>query len=107
MDPFKILALLKSFDWDDGNINKNFIAHDVSHFECEEIFFNIPIFIQQDLKHQRDEKRFFALGKTDLHRYLFVSFTMRNSGLRVISARDMNKREVRIYEQSKKRNSNI
>jgi len=107
MDPFEILALLKSFDWDEGNINKNFVAHDVSHFECEEIFFNIPILIQQDQKHKQNEKRYFALGRTDLHRYLFIAFTIRDTALRVISARDMNKREVRIYEQSKKRNSNI
>ena len=105
MNPLKILEQIKSFDWDDGNINKNYILHDVSHFEAEEIFFNFPILIQYDLRNSEDEQRYYALGQTDKNRCLFISFTIRGKSLRVISARDMNKREVRIYEQRKKRNT--
>jgi len=107
MNPLKILEQIELFDWDDGNINKNLILHDVSHFEAEEIFFNFPVLIQLDFKNSEEEQRYYALGKTDSNRYLFISFTIRGKSLRVISARDMNKREVRIYEQSKKRNTKL
>ena len=53
------------FDWDDGNIEKNWIKHKVSFKECEEIFFNEPLLILDDIKHSQKEYRYFALGKTN------------------------------------------
>lgn len=87
------------FEWDKGNINKNFIRHNVTDKEAEEIFSNKPL-VSKDAKHSITEKRFQALGKTDKGRLLFVSFTIRNEKIRVISARDMNKKEVRVYEEA-------
>ena len=43
---------------------------------------------------------YFALGETDIGRLLFVVFTIRNNLIRVISARDMNRRERKVYEKS-------
>jgi len=40
-----------------------------------------------------------AFGKTDAHRFLVVIFTKRNNLLRIISARDMNKRERKFYDE--------
>ena len=85
------------FEWDDGNFDKNLILHGVSAMECEEIFFNHPLVIRTDSKHSRTEERFYCLGHTDSARLLFISFAIRGRNIRVISARDMTKREERIY----------
>jgi hypothetical protein len=41
----------------------------------------------------------YLLGKTDSGRRLFVVFTIRGELVRVISARDMNRNELRSYEK--------
>ncbi len=88
------------FDWDKGNLIKNLEKHNVSHWECEQIFFNDPLLLYEDYKHSTTEKRLYVLGKTDFNRRLFIAFTIRKNLIRVISARDMNKHERRIYEQT-------
>jgi len=90
------------FDWDDGNLEKNWELHRVPFFwEAEEIFFNEPLVIMADREHSGQESRYLALGQTDSGRLLFISFTVRRSLVRVISARGMTRKEVRTYEQSK------
>ena len=89
------------FEWDDGNLEKNWDLHRVPFWEAEEIFFNEPLVIMSDREHSKAEARHLALGQTDSGRLLFISLTVRRSLIRVISARDMTHREVRIYEQSK------
>jgi uncharacterized DUF497 family protein len=97
-----LLSECEGFDWDDGNIGKNWASHRVTDWECEEIFFNRPLIVSSDVKHSRGEDRYFALGETDRGRTLFASFTIRNRLIRPISVRDMNGRERRIYETAKK-----
>jgi uncharacterized protein len=87
------------FDWDDGNLFKNWERHRVSAFECEQVFFNQPLVAAPDEKHSSAEPRFFALGQTDATRLLFIVFTIRDKRIRVISARDMNSRERKQYAQ--------
>jgi len=93
----KILSQCVGFEWDEGNINKNWLKHKVSPAECEQIFFNRPIVIQDDIEHSEAEKRFYALGRTDSKRNLFIAFTVRNKRVRVISARDMSRKEREVY----------
>jgi len=78
------------FDWDEGNRDKNLLAHDVSYGECEQLFFNEPLLILNDPKHSQIELRYAAFGRTDEGRLLVIIFTMRDQLIRVISARDMN-----------------
>ncbi len=87
----EILKQCISFDWDDGNQKKNWILHQVSQSECEQVFFNEPIIVTNDEKHSVNEKRWYLLGQTDAKRMLFVVFTVREKQIRVISARDMSK----------------
>lgn len=95
------LTKISSFDWDEGNTCKN-EKHGVSMAEAEQIFFNEPLLLLEDLKHSQGESRFHALGKTDEGRTLHITFTLRNAGekIRVISARDMHKKERMNYEQA-------
>src|SRR5438045_2750600 len=88
----------EGFDWDQGNINKNWDRHRVSSFECEQIFFNQPIIILPDIKHSNQEERFYALGQTDSERFLFIVFSIRRKLVRIISSRDMNRKERKVYK---------
>lgn len=90
-----------SFEWDSGNINKNLKKHQVTNQEAEETFFNNPFLIIEDKKHSGLELRFQSLGRTNKNRKLFICFTIRNSKIRIISIRDMNKIEIKIYEKTK------
>jgi len=92
-----ILSNCAGFDWDEGNSKKNWIKHKVTPAECEQIFFNQPLIIKDDVQHSEREKRFLALGKTDQNRTLFIAFTLRNDLVRVISARDMSRTERKVY----------
>lgn len=95
------LAKITDFDWNEGNARKK-DKHSVSIAESEQVFFNEPLLLIADAKHGQGEIRFHALGKSDEGRVLHITFTLRNAGekIRVISARDMNRKERIIYEQT-------
>ena len=96
------LREIVGFNWDSGNFRKSANKHDVSQSEAEQLFFNVPLLLLPDGKHSQKEARYHALGKTDTARQLHVTFTLRSGGtlIRVISARDMHRKERMIYEQS-------
>ncbi|GHB13802.1 BrnT family toxin [Salinicola rhizosphaerae] len=95
------LAQITGFDWDEGNARKSADKHDVRQSEAEQLFFNQPLLLTEDARHSADEPRYHALGVTDDRRRLHITFTLRRSGtlIRVISARDMHRKERRVYEQ--------
>jgi hypothetical protein len=90
---------VKSFLWDKGNIDKNWIKHKVKNTECEEVFFDKKKVQFKDVLHSGKEERFILLGKTKKDRLLFIAFTLGGDKVRVISARDINKRERKLYEK--------
>lgn len=94
------LARCTGFEWDVGNADKNWETHEVARGEAESIFFNRPLIVASDLAHSQRERRYAALGRTDEGRLLTVVFTVRATLVRVISARDMSRRERRIYEHA-------
>jgi len=88
------------FEWDKGNVDKNWSKHKVHFKEAEEVLLNKPIKIFLDNRHSTEkEKRYLALGKTDSGKPLAIVFTVRNKLIRVISARKQNKKERTIYEK--------
>ncbi len=93
---------ITGFDWDSGNERKSAEKHAVYQFEVEQVFFNQPLLVLADQKHSQTEARYHALGKSDEGRLLHLTFTLRSHDLliRVISARDMHRKERNIYEQS-------
>src|SRR5271157_1914175 len=95
------LSKVIGFDWDEGNSRKN-EQHGVSMAEAEQVFFNSPLLVLPDPRHGEAELRFHALGKTNEGRRLHITFTLRAAGqfIRVISARDMHRKERVIYEQA-------
>jgi uncharacterized protein len=100
MKDLDLLQDCVGFQWDSGNIDKNWKSHQTTQIECEQVFFNRPLLLADDLKHSIKEKRYYVLGRTNKNRQLFIAFTVRDSHIRVISARDMSKKERIIYEQA-------
>ena len=88
------------FEWDKHNTDHARI-HKVEPGECEQVFFNIPLTVASDIIHSHNEKRYFALGKTNMDRTLVLVFTIRKTKIRVITARDANKKERTRYETKK------
>lgn len=88
---------LDGFEWDEGNRNKTQLKHEVSTGECEEIFYNQPLIILDDHKHSEEEQRYAAYGMTDDGCRLHIIFTVRKTKYRVVSARDMHKKERQFY----------
>jgi uncharacterized protein len=88
-----------AFDWDEGNTLKNLIKHNVTIQEAEEMFSNEPLTVVDDSLHSVKEIRFHALGKTKVNRKLFAAFTVRDNKVRIISVRDMKRKERLAYEK--------
>lgn len=87
------------FQWDEGNWDKNWFKHQVSTNECEEVFFDEKKYIIKDRMHSGSEKRWTVFGKTKSYRTLFIVFTVRSKMVRIISARDADKKEKAFYEK--------
>lgn len=88
------------FQWDSGNTSKNFLKHKVTLEECEQIFITYGNFIFDDPQHSASEPRYVIIGLTQNKRLLFIAFTIRGQFIRVISARNADKKERKLYEQA-------
>ena len=100
MENLRVVSDITGFDWDQGNRDKNWKKHRVNSSECEQVIFNQPLIVLDDTKHSKGEKRYYALGKNDSGRRLFMVFTIRKGLIRVISARDICRKERLIYEKN-------
>lgn len=94
------------FEWDEGNAVKNWRSHRVNTEEAESVFFNEPLVVADDSKHSDREPRYFALGQTANARRLFVVFTIRDRKIRIISARDMSRKERDAYASHEEEEAN-
>ncbi|NWF55777.1 MAG: BrnT family toxin [Syntrophaceae bacterium] len=94
------IELIEGFQWDDGNVDKNRVLHNVKNWECEQIFFNVPLLIIAEKKHFTVEKRWASFGHTDKGRFRALAFTKRESLIRVISAMDLSRKKRKFYEEN-------
>lgn len=85
------------FGWDLGNRGKNWALHQVTDEESEEAFFDPRKRTLKDVVHSKDEERYILLGKTKKNRSLYIVFTVRRAKVRIISVRDINKKERILY----------
>jgi uncharacterized DUF497 family protein len=95
------LSAVEGFDWDDGNSGKSLRKHGVAKAEAEQVFVS-RLLMLEDVRHSAVEPRFHALGRSFTGRELQVTFTLRGGGklIRVISARPMNRKERKLYEEA-------
>lgn len=96
------LRSVAGFEWDKANV-EHITRHNVSPAEAEEVFFDANNVLDEDIEHSIIENRFIIIGKTKERRLLYQVFTIRGNKLRVISARDINKKEVELYEKKTRR----
>ena len=101
MEPTIDLYDVIGFQWDDGNARKSEERHGVSQAEAEQVFADDRLLFDRDIRHSQSEERYNALGRSTNGRLLHVTFTVRNEGkiIRIISARDMSRRERNRYAQ--------
>ena len=98
-----VVALPESleFEWDEGNEQKNWLKHRVSAQEAEEPFFAEERAIRDDIRHSTGrEARNILIGRSKRGRLLFIVYTIRKEKIRIISARDADKKEVLLYEKA-------
>ena len=100
-DIYELLARCTGFQWDEGNAPKVMARHNVSPGECEQAFFVEPFVVEFDDRHSTKKGRWQALGQTNGGRGLFLVFTVRGTLIRVIAARDMNRKERERYGEIK------
>lgn len=98
---------LEGFDWNEANLTKNWEKHRVTPWECEQMFFNLPLVVAEDAAHSKIELRYYVLGQTDAERKLFIVFTIRKRRIRIISARDMSAKERRTYYEQIKAKADV
>ncbi len=103
----QLFSQFQGFDWDDANRNKSWHRHKVAWWECEEVFFHQPLYVYPDERHSLTEEGFYALGRTNSSRLLFIVFTRRKAKIRIISARDMHKKERKVYLEKAQRDSKV
>ncbi|MBU2574800.1 MAG: BrnT family toxin [Elusimicrobia bacterium] len=90
------------FEWDDKKAERNTLKHGIS-FKMTTFAFDDPYaLIVEDEKHSAHERRQWLIGDSG-ENVLIIVFTMRLPGgnIRIISARRANRRERRLYEESK------
>jgi len=92
------LSKIEGFDWNKGNL-EHIKKHNVNYRECEEGFLNKPLIVNEDEAHSQAEERLRVYGQTDKSRLLFMIFTIRNNKIRVISARNQNKKERKEFRR--------
>ena len=91
------------FEWDDKKAERNALKHGIS-FEMAAFAFDDPYALTlEDEKHSAHEQRQWLIGDSG-KKVLIVVFTMRPPGgnIRIVSARRANRRERRMYEESKR-----
>ncbi len=86
------------FEWDKGNVDKNFKKHEIANEEAESVFFDEKSLLADDLKHSKSEDRFQIVGKSMMDRLLTIFFTIRKNKIRIISVRRVNRKEINLYE---------
>lgn len=88
------------FIWLDQIVDKLISKHGVETYEVEEVFDENPKVRFVEKGDRKDEDVYMASGQSVAGRYLVVLFIRKRNGeALVLSARDMEPRERRMYER--------
>jgi uncharacterized DUF497 family protein len=91
--------LLMLLEFDDAKNAKNVVERDLSFEQANEFDFSTAIVATDDRK-AYPEVRYVALGLIDARVHV-LCFTPIKGGIRVISFRKANSREIKTYEQAR------
>jgi uncharacterized protein len=91
---------MMKFDWDPDKARRNVEKHQVSFQEAATVFDDPLSSTFPDSQHSSGEARWVIIGQSQDGRVLFVAHADRGNLTRIISAREVTRREQRIYEES-------
>lgn len=94
----KLFNKIVAFEWDSGN-KQHIAKHNVKSEEAEEVFYDDNCVNFKDLKHSGIEERYIIIGSTKKKKILYQVFTIRRDKIRIISSRNLNRKEVSLYEK--------
>lgn len=89
------------FEWDPVKENRNELKHRVSFTESVETFSDPNGFELDDVKHSKNEMRFYWIGKTENGRVLTTWFTRKEEVIRIIGSAEWRKFRRLYYEAAK------
>ena len=89
------------FEWGAPKAALNKKKHGVTFEEAATVFGDFLAAIFDDEAHSDEEPRKIIIGQSDQDRLLLVSFTERDDGIRIISARRASKRERMNHEENR------
>lgn len=87
------------FEWNRSKARENARKHGVSFAEPTEGFTDDYSSIVPDPDHSITEERYLIFGKAFGDRHIVVAFTEQGHRIRILSAREMTRRERKAYEQ--------
>jgi uncharacterized protein len=87
------------FEWDPNKAKKNKKKHGMSFDEAATVFFDPLSMNYEDPDHSYEENRYIIIGLSNFGRLLFVSHVERGDIIRIISARELTRKERKQYEQ--------
>ena len=87
------------FEWDDEKASSNVQKHGVEFHEAKTVFGDPQAETFFDPDHSENEVRFLTFGLSGSGRLLVVAHTDRNEKVRIISARQMTRRERKDHEE--------
>ncbi len=93
------MALVMEFEWDPKKSTANERKHDVTFQEASTVFGDRLAMTFADPDHSKNEERYLTFGLSMQNRLLVISHTYRGEKTRIISARLMDRKERRIYEE--------
>ena len=86
------------FEWDEKKRQANLEKHGIDFLEAE-IIFSHPMIVKPDRRRDYQEERWAALGKLSTM-VVYVVYAMRGENIRLISLRQANRKERKIYDET-------
>jgi uncharacterized DUF497 family protein len=87
------------FEWDQEKAQSNLVKHGVSFEEAQTVF-DDPLYVDfYDPDHSENENRYIIIGMSSVGNILLVSYTERGDIIRIISARQVTKQELKAYQE--------
>lgn len=87
------------FEWDQEKAQSNLVKHGVSFEEAQTVF-DDPLYVDfYDPDHSENENRYIIIGMSSVGNILLVSYTERGDIIRIISARQVTKQEIKAYQE--------
>lgn len=87
------------FEWNPDKAEKNIEKHGVSFIEASTVFSDPLSITYDDPDHSYNENRYIIIGLSSHGKLLFVSHTEKDDLIRIISARELTRKERKQYEQ--------